>query len=407
MPRILLALLISLTFITASAQDAEPTAFMRAMALVPISAAYANSGFVSYADYHSGITARGFEIPENWAAFESGKTTFPVLVLPLGGPGELLSSLMVGGPEYETLLGFDFFDIAQAVEYGMPPPRGQILIGDVDPESVTSAYSARGYTADTGDTGTLLCPESGCDRGFTIDLANRNPANPFGGNLGRNEFAFVADGLFLNSPDPVTLQSAVEAFGNPQNSLAALPEVQTVGRILAGYPFVNAVMLVDPLQLSLADPAALLAPGVPPDQLEAFLSGFSGEPLAPYALAALAATADDAGEYGLVLLTYDNADDAEAAADVIDTRLATMISMATNQPFSEVYGAVGTLEPAQVVHDETTGLSTVVVRLAGEPLSRENTDETSIQSDRQYLRFVRGLMNRDLNWLVWGGAEQG
>ncbi len=405
MRKTLIALLFVMVSTAAASQDAPATAFMRAMTLVPISAAFANSGIVSYADYHSGITARGFEIPENWAAFESGEAEFPPVVLPPAGPNNLLRSLFVGAPEYESLLGFDFFDVGQAVEFGSPPPVGQVLIGDFDPDAIINAFSARNYSAESSGTGTLLCPENGCDTGFAIDLLNRNPANPFGGNIGRNELTFVSDRVFLNSPDLATLHSAIETYENPENSLAALAEVQAVGRILAEYPFVNIVTLTDPLQLGLADPAAWLGQSVTPEQIEAFVNSLSAERIAPYSLMAMASTADAEGEYGLVLLTYGNSEDAESAASVIDTRLITMKSQRANVPYTEVYGDVGTLEPARVIYDEASGLSTVVVRLAGESPANAGGDAGEVQSDRPYLQFFQGFMMRDLPWLAWGGTE--
>lgn len=407
MRKVVIALLFALTFTAVSAQDAQPTAFMRAMALVSFSEFFTDAPvFLSYADYHSGLAARGLEVPADWAALEASENPSHVLLaLPAAGPNGILRNLVRGGGEYETILGFDFFDIAQGVEVGNPPAFGQILIGEIDPAAVVAAYEARNYSAEALNTGILLCPEIGCDTNMATDLANLNPANPFGGNIGRSEPLFVTDGVLLNAPANAVLQAMMDALQQEATTFADLPQVQAVGTVLAEYPFVNAVTLVNPMTFALADPASLFGIGTDPEMIESLLNSMPNGILPPYSLVAVAGTADDAGEYGLLMLTYDQASDAQKAAGVLDARLAVMVSLLTDRPYSEYYGAVGMLEPAQVVNDDATGLSTVIVRLAGGPAPNVDENGQFQQSDTPYSRFSQSLIADDLSWLAWGSSS--
>jgi hypothetical protein len=396
---------------TGAAQDAietapEPTAFMRALSLIPNTAAVREATPIfSYADYHAALEARGMPVPESLAGYlDGGEADGPLApTLPPAGPSAMLPYLFAGGPEYPQTVGFDFFQVAQAAEFGTPPGMGQILIGDFDTAMIFAAYMLRGYTAvDEDEHGTLLCPADGCDTGTKQNLRGTDPANPFGGHLGRSEPIFVGDGVLLNSPDDTLVEAMVEAHADSASSLADAPEFQAIAGVLAAYPYVSAVMAVSPLAVTTLDPRAMTEN---PEAAEALMASLEAEPLAPYVMAAFASAADGENEYGLALLVYVNADAAQDAAAVIDNRLATLESMRTRQLYADLLNQIGTLEPAQVVTDEATGLSVVVVRVAGAQPTNEEVDGQIVRSHLAFNRFVQMIYMRDTNWLVWSGGE--
>src|SRR5690606_1972886 len=152
--------------------DAEPSPFLRALSLIPdIAPVREATPLFSYADYHAALAARGIETPERFADFLADREAYGPLLpaLPMSGPNNLLTYLAAGGAEYPETVGFDFFEIAQGIEIGVPPEHGQILIGDFSADAVEAAYTAREYSVEReGETGVLLCPEAGCDSGTQI-----------------------------------------------------------------------------------------------------------------------------------------------------------------------------------------------------------------------------------------------
>ncbi|MBE2182180.1 MAG: hypothetical protein IAE89_02030 [Anaerolineae bacterium] len=396
MKKLLAALLLTIGATAISAQDAQPTAFIRAMALIPFAEPAANSTiFLSYADYHAGITARGLAIPEDWASWQaSDNFSYVQMALPMAGPAGFLQGVTVSGAEYRALLGFDFFDIAQGVEIGTYPAIGQILIGDIDPQAVESAYTARHYSVEAiSGLGVLLCPDTGCDSGMTVNLANHNPANPFGGQIGRSEPAAAADGIFLNAIMFEVLQTMMDAVKGDTITFADLPEVQALDHALSAYPFVNAVTLANPIFLANADIMSMLVAQPTPEIDEA---------IPAYSMAAFASAADEAGQYGFVILTYDDFAEAETAAAIIDDRLGSMNSLLRRTPYREVYESAGQIESAQVVLDETSGVSLVTLRLVGEVPPLEDQDGMVVMSNLPYAWLMDSLLSRDLLWLAWG-----
>jgi hypothetical protein len=413
MYKLLLILLLALGVTAAgAAQDAtetptEPTAFLRALSLIPNTPAIREATPVfSYADYHAALAARGMAVPESLSGYlEGGEVEGPLFPsLPPAGPSNMLQYLVSGGPDYPQTVGFDFFQTAQAVEIGTPPSAGQILIGDFDTAMIRAAYALRGYTAEREDElGTLLCPSAGCEEGARQNLREINPGNPFGGHLGRSEPIFVGDGVLLNSPDDTLVDAMADAYAGSAPSLADAPEFQAIANMLAEYPHVSAVIAVSPLALGQIDPVAITRS---PEIAERLMAGIEAEPLAPYAAAAFVSAADETNEYGLALVVYTNAEAAQDAAGVIGHRLETLESLRTGQTYADILNDAGILESAQVVTDEATGLSVVVVRVTGELPPNEEVDGQMIWSHRIFQRFTQMIYARDANWLVWGGEEQ-
>ena len=394
-----------------STPEPEPSPFRRALSLIPdIPLVREATPLFSYADYHASLASRGIERPARLAEFMADKDAYgPILpALPIAGPPNLLTYLAAGGEDYPATVGFDFFEVSQGIEVGMPPGAGQILLGDFSADAVEAAYTARDYVVEReGETGVLLCPEAGCDTGAEIDFRGILRGNPFGGELGRKEPLFVTDGVLLNSPHFPMLEAMAATYEGSAGSLADAPEMQAVADLLDDYPYVMSVMAVSPLSLGTVD-LSFMDDEVRAQTLEGLTSALESMPLAPYQVAAFASTADETNEYGLTLLVYANADAAREAAASIDQRLAAMESIRIpGRTYAELFDGVGTLEPSAVVTDEATGLSVVIVR-ASKPLPSNEPGENGMVmgSHLLYRRFYEMISARDSNWLVWGSGEE-
>jgi hypothetical protein len=162
-------------------------------------------------------------------------------------------------------------------------------------------------------------------------------------------------------------------------------------------------MAVSPLSVSLLDPLAMTRDT---EAAEALLADLETMPLQPYQIAAFASVADGEREYGLALLVYVNAEAAQQAAASIDERLAALKSVRTQQTYADLLAETGTLEPAQVVSDDATGLSVVVVRVTTPQPVNEEVDGQIVASHRGYVRFLQMLVSRDTNWLSWSSSEE-
>jgi hypothetical protein len=349
----------------------------------------------------AGLLARGLPIPANWDFFEFlGEP--PAILFSLSGAGmsDMSQTLWQGGPEFPGTIGLDFFQIAQTIEVGQPPTHGQILLGTFDAEAVIAAHQARGYTVEAGgEEGALLCPADGCESGQKVRPTERELSNPFGGRLGQMRPLFVGEGVIVVAGDyavlqaligPLTISARSPSDPDRERTLADLPEYQALANTLAANPLVPAVMVFAPADLQ-ADPA-------PDDDAQAVLDA---NPLPPFELFAVASTADTGAqtEDGLVLLVYQDAADAETAAASIDARL-TLSSARGDRVYSDIYGEFGTLEPAQVVTDEATGLSVVVLRARGERPPAEDEDGRTPLSHRAFMRFLQSVYMRDMLWLA-------
>ena len=96
-------------------------------------------------------------------------------------------------------VGFGFFDIDRSLVFGEPPGNGTIVAGHFHGDRIARAYQARGFSENTQGAVSVWCGPEGCDSGLKLNLGDRNPANPFGGQFGRAEpLAVLSDQLLAD-----------------------------------------------------------------------------------------------------------------------------------------------------------------------------------------------------------------
>lgn len=388
-----LILLLFIAIAPASAQPEGAAPLLEMLALVPDTAA-SHESLVSYADYRALEAARAIDTPPTaQEALLNG-----VWMAALGGvsSGIQLASIVPVPEEMAEAVGFTFLDIDRSLVFGNPPGMGTILAGDFDTQAIDAAYWAAGYKINDFDLVTVYCGAAGCDAGMQVNIQNRNPANPFGGALGRQEPLAILSGLLANSPDIGVVQSMLDAFHGKQNSLADAPDYRAIALAAAEKGRISQIQFVNPLELMTLDPAALLLDADGIARLRALTSGF--EPLAPYTLAAIADVWDGSEQQALILLAYGDNAAAQSAADELARRMEVFVPLSTGTPFSErLAGISGAVDAPEVYTDAETGTAVAVwsVRYPVPPNEAPDGERLTISS-LGFRFLIDALYRRDL-----------
>src|SRR5690625_6249437 len=178
----------------------------------------------TFAGVAAGFDRFGIPVPGSWDEVPEGEQRSLLAALPAGLSSSVAMYLLPTAPLYPEVLGLDLFDIRQTLEFNEPPEQALVLLGEFDDEAVVAAFEARDYVV-AGDSPHLLCPAAGCDTGMVPDLRNRDPANVFGGDLGRRFPVLLSAAGIIGSPSEALLQESAAAHADEQLSLADLPEI--------------------------------------------------------------------------------------------------------------------------------------------------------------------------------------
>ena len=171
------------------------------------------------------------------------------------GSGRLLRYLFDGGPEWPRMVGFDFTDVRSELAFGQPPGDGIVLQGEFDPDRIGAALSARDFTSTDAGPFTLWCRSDGCDKGLEVDVAGRDPADPFGGELGRRQPLAVSEGTLLSSAAIDTVDAMLAATVDAGPSLADDGSYAAVAEAMAAEGTLIQATLVPGTHPMLFDPS--------------------------------------------------------------------------------------------------------------------------------------------------------
>jgi hypothetical protein len=313
--------------------------FLDMMALIPASS-YENQDewtplTISYIDFRAVEQARpGTVTPQSWQEWNNLRDTDPLSGLLWqansyriqSGPGALISSfgLLETMP---TVMGFDLFDIDRALTFGQLPKRGDIYAGDFDPEAVAQAHLARDYTeTDLGGI-SLWCGPVGCENGGEQDSANRDYANIFGGDRGRQFPFLVLPQHLATSMDLPLVTAMADTYQGEALSLLDVPAYRAGAEAIAQtddllvqaqfYPAVEfGILHLDWL-------------GDLADQGNEIVGGYGTLPV--YELAILADFQDGEDQVAMIALVYAGEQDARTGADELSNRLASYPDMRGEQ----------------------------------------------------------------------------
>lgn len=344
------------------------------------------------------------EVPDNgddpafrlWFAAMMGVTS---------GPADLLQGMLRAAAAWPETVGFDAAQLDRLTAFGEPPVNGVVAEGRFDAAAIGSAFESRGFVGRQDGDRTWWCSPDGCDAGMEVDLANADPGDPFGGRLGRRQpLAVLPDALLSSASDAVVASMVATAAGEAP-ALADIPLVTAVLDALDATTDVRLIQaeLVPGTELAL-DVAALLGPNVAPERADELLAtiGEGFEPLASASMLLIADGATASEQVVRLVLGYPTLADAERAAQVVPTRLATMPSIATEQPWQALLDRAGvsSVEGSAVGAGDGTAAAVITLRA---PLASADPDPDTgdlVPSSRLYALFVRALWMRDLAWLA-------
>ncbi len=314
------------------------------------------------------------------------------------GPA-IFTNVLLYGSEWRETIGFDFMDIDRALAYGNPPDNVDILVGEFDLDAIDEAFTARGYTADDFGDMTIWCPEIGCDAGLEIDFELRNEANPFGGDLGRQQPLLVSDRIIANSAVEASYILVEDAIGDRFDSLADNATYRAAVGAIEGDNLIIQGAFLHPA-LVILDPSVTMS--VPADEVDEMMREV--EVLSPWDVAMIADTATDSEEVVYVILVYRELALAEEAVATIPERINTMNSIMTEEPFQALFSVRGVEEViGTVVTDEENERFMAVLEFRA-PLPDNTEDDmgTLTQSSRVYQLLISMVYSRDLIWLATG-----
>jgi hypothetical protein len=272
--------------------------------------------------------------------------------------------------ESETMpevVGFDTFAIDQELNYGQPPENTLQLTGHFDLEAVRAAFSANGFVKQGQAEAELWCGPEGCDSGSRTDFGAINPANLFGGDLGRKQPLLISDGALISSPDDQVINDHLALLEGRISSLADAPEYRAaVESVTADGILLQAYIWDGELLNRLSDPPHLPESITPEQQrelLQRMLEDY--ETLPAYELLVFADTVTDIAQMAHVALVYSDMAMAQRAATILPVRIASYQSQWLRRPIVEVLKQRGVAEPqVQVIKNAETGKIVVLLSFA-------------------------------------------
>lgn len=403
-------------------QDEHP--LIKILALIPDMPAVRETG-VSYVDYWAIVEARlGDQTPrsrEDLSADEGAVEGLWLAALRgiISGPSRLLQhGIMDDTNAMVTLVGFGLFDVIRGAEFLSPPVNVTLFQGNFDSEAVAAALSGREYTQHTLDGGmTLWCGPNGCESGAEVNLVARNPINPFGGELGRDQPVLVFEDYVISSTDNTLLERYPKMAAGTVSTLADAPDYRAIADALvaqdgaliqaqfygpevfgSGQPQVLETLL-DPNLTGEAREAAI-------NEIKAQIAATQDQVLPVYTAMVIADYVTGNSQRAVVGIVFMDGELAQIAADVLYERIGEYQSMQARRPFTELLEQrEATLGDPQFYTHDDTGLTVLLIPFTA-PLPPQTIMETPpggyMQSSMTFRLFATAVIARDMGWMAVG-----
>lgn len=404
----LLIVILGAASVSAQEEDSSPLLDMLAKIPADLSA----QEWLTYIDYHAIMDARpGAPTPTSWSEAadileqedQEHALFMSALMSYQSGPSEIPQGLFRAGETIDAI-GLDLFAVDRAIQFANPPSSVTILEGTFDTEAITSAYAELDYTESDEAGLMLLCPANGCDTGMEQNLATRNPANIFGGQLGRSQPLLVGENWLASSASDTALNSVVAAVSDESESLADLPAYQLAANALSAKGTVLQSYFILPTMIggSITD-ILLMNSRMTQEQVKAILERLEVdfEPIPAYSLVVLAEVATAEEDLTVITLIYPDGETAAAAAEVLPERIEKYTSLVTQQQFSEMLEERGvTSVDTEVVEGEERAALVLTLHASLPETDTPDGASRPQQLGLVYALFVRSYMARDLGWLA-------
>jgi hypothetical protein len=224
--------------------------------------------------------------------------------------------------------------------------------------------------------------------------------------LGRRQPLFVTDALVASSPSTPRLVTQAQAIAGETNTLAQNDDYRSLAEAITQNGQLLQAWFISPLDIMPASASlveALMRSGASAEEITNLQAELEAEftPLPQYRLVSIADTASEGEQIALVALVYNNAEEASEAGEIIVQRIEDYVSLATQQPLSELLedrGVMG-LETEVVESDERAVL---LVKLNAPIPSAEPVDEglAPVSSSMLFRLLINMYQQRDLGWLA-------
>jgi hypothetical protein len=243
----------------------------------------------------------------------------------------------------ETLpesLGLDAFQIERELYLGMVPEDSLILTGSWEREAISTALATRNYGLVEEVAAAQLWCEDDCLTGSFMNVDGRDPANPFGGQLGQNWPMVVSDGLLIGNRSEPIIRDYMGAADGSLPTLAEDPLWRSaVTAALQDGILLQAAIYSGNDLATLGDPlAGLNQPTLSAAQLQQILQtrleGYITLP--PFQLLMIADTISQGEQVTKVVLVYSTETAAQTAADALPDRISRYESLVRQESFSEL-----------------------------------------------------------------------
>jgi hypothetical protein len=382
--------------VPAVAQDSggsspEPPAPLLAMlGMVPDNELVQGQGWaaVRYADFQALYTAEGVEDMRANQGTQAllDNVPLPGMLSRLMAAPQALQYVFAQSAQMPQVVGFEWIaSVDRSLEYGVPPQTPLILGGTFDANAISSALSARGFE----ETDVSSVPVwSRFDDG-AISVKDVEPADPFGGQLGKAARIAILPGYLANSAYWDATKGIIAAAQGDQPSLADNPNYRALtDAITAPDGLLLQALFFDMADIGAlpADPAAMMA-GQGQDPTADY------GPLMPYALAVLADRQEGQDQVHLIGLVYPDAAAAASAADEVARRITAFTLPQKTDTLVDQYGAQVS---SRVYTSDATGLAVAVVEVRY-PLPADRIDASTgrfITGGLMYRNWAQAIMMR-------------
>ncbi len=303
--------------------------------------------------------------------------------------------------EMPAAMGADFFQIDRVLVDAAPPQTVMYLFGDFDPAAIGAALTERDFTQEAVSGAVeLWCGSVGCENSEQINLRERNSADFFGGDLGRQWGRLIAPEFMIGANIFTDLQDVEQVVNGAQDSLASNLLYQAAVAALSDQAtLLQAFIPSDAGLASFSDVGALLAPTLAPEQRRAIFARLLDnhlETLPPFKLALFADVVSENEEIGSVVLVYALPADAETAARILPERIAAYQSLVTQRSLSEMLDERQVEVRADVLPGEF--YTTVRLNFAAPKPTAEAIAEDAPRP-LVYRLLLNAFVQRDMNWL--------
>lgn len=255
--------------------------------------------------------------------------------------GMLYTSDMLNAftPEWLAAFGWDAFQVDQTLEYGQPPDNAQVYIGRFDRNAINEALLAMDYETieiDGAAEAWSRSPEG------DVDFDSEAGRLALGG---MNNVALMPDGAMITARTLDVATVMVETAAGGRESLADNDLVQTLLEAQTS-PLDSAMLLPGTALAGMIDPIAVLdeideegggesALDRIADRIATQIADQAGMP--PILLALIGTTGEIPVSRACYTLLMASEEDAATAVAVIEERLESGQSVATQQPWSDLF----------------------------------------------------------------------